>query len=154
MVPGIWGPYYSAILKGFWLHEGGQSSVGSLIDHLITSHPAYAQVKTYANIYQFLEDKCSELKEKQGLPSIHHLTRDFHVLPDFHGNRSPLADPDLKGSMIGLALDQSEASLAITYLAAVQALAYGTKLIVDQLVDFGYKAIDQASLLILLFYNC
>jgi ribulose kinase len=25
------------------------------------------------------------------------LTKDYHVYPDFHGNRSPIADPTLKG---------------------------------------------------------
>ena len=25
------------------------------------------------------------------------VTKDFHVYPDFHGNRSPIADPSMKG---------------------------------------------------------
>ena len=45
MIPGIWGPYFSAILGNYWLHEGGQSAVGSLIDHLIQSHPAYQEIE-------------------------------------------------------------------------------------------------------------
>jgi len=33
----------------------------------------------------------------KGLDAIDRLTEDFHVYPDFHGNRSPIADPTLKG---------------------------------------------------------
>ena len=42
-VPGVWGPYYSGMVPGFWLNEGGQSAAGAAIDHLIGSHPAYKQ---------------------------------------------------------------------------------------------------------------
>ena len=47
-VPGIWGPYFSAMVPGFWLNEGGQSATGKLIDHLIQSHPAAETLKSVA----------------------------------------------------------------------------------------------------------
>ena len=34
-VPGIWGPNYSAVLPNYFLTEGGQSAVGSLMDHIL-----------------------------------------------------------------------------------------------------------------------
>lgn len=37
---GIWGPYYSAMVPGMWLNEGGQSATGKLLDHIIETHPA------------------------------------------------------------------------------------------------------------------
>ena len=36
--------------------------------------------------------------------SVTELTRAFHIYPDFHGNRSPLADPEMTG-MVTMALD-------------------------------------------------
>jgi len=60
------------------------------------------------------------------------LTADFHVYPDFHGNRAPLADPAMKGGLVGLTLGNDNVEdLALLYLAAVQAVAYGSRHIVD-----------------------
>ena len=41
-VPGVWGPYFSAMVPGLWLNEGGQSVAGAAIDHLVGMHPAAA----------------------------------------------------------------------------------------------------------------
>ena len=30
-VPGVWGPYFSAMVPGLWLNEGGQSVTGKLV---------------------------------------------------------------------------------------------------------------------------
>ncbi len=40
-VPGVWGPYYSAMIPGLWLTEGGQSAAGAAIDFLLRLHPAH-----------------------------------------------------------------------------------------------------------------
>lgn len=40
---GIYGPYKNALLLGYYLHEGGQSSTGYLLDHIVKNHPAYNQ---------------------------------------------------------------------------------------------------------------
>src|SRR5208283_4304934 len=37
-IKGIWGPYYSAMIPGMWLTEGGQTVTGALLDHIIYSH--------------------------------------------------------------------------------------------------------------------
>lgn len=40
------------------------------------------------------------MANKRGVSSVSTLTNDIHVWPDFHGNRSPLADPSLLGMVI------------------------------------------------------
>lgn len=42
---GVWGPYFSAMVPGMWLNEGGQSATGKLVDHIIEIHPATPQIK-------------------------------------------------------------------------------------------------------------
>jgi FGGY-family pentulose kinase len=143
-VPGIWGPYFSAMIPGLWLNEGGQSATGALIDHVVTSHAAYPALAEQAKatgqtIYQVLNARLDALAETVTFPA--ELTRDLHVFPDFHGNRSPIADPTLRGMISGLTLSASPDDLARLYLATIQAIAYGTRHIIETLNEKGY-AID------------
>ena len=43
-IRGVWGPYFSAMVPGLWLTEGGQSATGALIDHIIASHARGAEL--------------------------------------------------------------------------------------------------------------
>lgn len=49
------------------------------------------------HIHDFLNDWLNTYKTRDNLPFVSYLTKDFHLYPDFYGNRSPLADPTLKG---------------------------------------------------------
>lgn len=44
-VPGVWGPFYNAMIPDLWLLKGGQSVSGKLIDHIIDTHPASESIK-------------------------------------------------------------------------------------------------------------
>jgi FGGY-family pentulose kinase len=145
-IRGIWGPYYSAMIPGLWLTEGGQSATGALIDHILFSHPMAGPLQAEAKragctLYEWLNQRLAELAktEKKTHPAA--LTHDLHLQPDFHGNRSPRADPTLKGSVAGLTLSATADDLARQYLAAIQAVAYGTRHIVEEMNRQGY-AID------------
>ncbi len=140
-VPGVWGPYWSAMVPGLWLAEAGQSATGALVDHVIFSHARGAELQREAEqrgttVYALLNERLAILACDQPFPAA--VARDLHVLPDHHGNRSPRADPSLRGMVSGLTLSDSLDSLARLYLATVQAVAHGTRHIVDVLRAHGY----------------
>ena len=140
-VPGVWGPYFSAMVPGMWLAEGGQSATGALVDHVIFSHARGAELMAEAasrntSVYGLLNERLEVLAEGAPFPGA--IARDLHVLPDHHGNRSPRADPTLRGMVSGLKLTDSLDSLALLYLATVQAIAHGTRHIVDVLRSHAY----------------
>ena len=145
-VPGVWGPYLSAMIPDLWLAEGGQSATGALIDHVIQSHARGAELTAQAaargeSVYAVLDARLVALAAGASAPFPAALTRELHVLPDHHGNRSPRADATLRGMVSGLKLSDTVDALALLYLATVQAIAHGTRHIVDVLRAHGY-AID------------
>lgn len=145
-VPGIWGPYWSAMVPGMWLNEGGQSATGKLIDHVIESHCAYQGMKeklpSNIHVVTYLNKLLDEMSQQRKLPFMDMLTRDLHIWPDYHGNRSPVADPTLQGMVSGLTLASGEEDLALKYLATIQALAYGTRHILASLEAAGHSKIS------------
>jgi FGGY-family pentulose kinase len=141
-IPGIWGPYYSAMIPGLWLTEGGQSATGALIDHVIHSHARGLELQEEAaardtTVYALLNERLDELARELPFPAA--LTAETHVEPDFHGNRSPRADPRLRGMISGLRLTDSVDALALLYLATIQAIAYGTRHILEEMNAKGYR---------------
>ncbi|KAG2461217.1 HOOK1 protein, partial [Polypterus senegalus] len=139
-VPGVWGPYFSAMVPGFWLNEGGQSATGRLLDFIVRGHAAFPELQRRAehsgeNVYTFLNRRLEEIRGSVPMSS---LAADLHVWPDFHGNRSPLADPSLKGMVVGLTLSQTLEDLARLYLATIQAVALGTRHILEAMRAAGH----------------
>ncbi|MDH5673590.1 MAG: FGGY-family carbohydrate kinase [Myxococcales bacterium] len=139
---GIWGPYFSAMIPGLWLTEGGQSATGALIDHVIDSHRRGAELRRRAReqdttAYALLNARLDALAGERAF--VAELTEQLHVLPYFHGNRSPRADATLRGMVSGLRLDDSVDSLARLYLATIQAIAHGTRHIIDTMNGAGFS---------------
>lgn len=66
------------------------------------------------------------------------MCRHFHYYGDLFGNRSPLADPSMTGSIIGLTADgRSIDSLALHYYGVLEFLALQTRHIIDALSASG-----------------
>ena len=107
-VPGVWGPYFSGMIPGLWLNEGGQSAAGVGIEHIVRSHPAHAEAAAASkaadvSLLDFLERRAVARFPTVGETAL--LARSIHVLPEFLGNRSPHADPSARAVIAGLDLD-------------------------------------------------
>mmetsp|Transcript_60311 Transcript_60311/g.127711 ORF Transcript_60311/g.127711 Transcript_60311/m.127711 type:complete len:324 (+) Transcript_60311:911-1882(+) len=141
-VPGVWGPYSAAMIPGMSLNEGGQTAAGAAIDFVVETHAAFPEVARLAaeqkrRPVDILNDHLKELTKLRSLSDPAFLTTGLFVGPDFNGCRSPLADPHLRGSVIGLGPPQpaeqanSVENLCILYLATLQGLAYSTRSMVE-----------------------
>jgi D-ribulokinase len=139
-VPGVWGPYYSGMVPGFWLNEGGQSAAGAAIDHLIRSHSAYNDAVAAARaggleVLEFLERRIISRVQNPGEAAL--FARDIHVLPEFLGNRSPFADPDSRAIVAGMDLDADIGSMERLFVAGLCGLAYGLADVVEAFRSHG-----------------
>ncbi|PXA90868.1 ribulokinase [Nostoc sp. 3335mG] len=133
--PGVWGPYFGAVLPGVWLNEGGQSATGALLDHIIRWHGAGGEPTPERHLA--ICRRVMELRQSEGRA----LANRLHVLPDFHGNRSPLGDPFALGVISGLTLDSDFDSLCRLYWRTCVSIALGVRHILETLNTRGY-AID------------
>ncbi|QCR35339.1 FGGY-family carbohydrate kinase [Nissabacter sp. SGAir0207] len=137
--PGVWGPYWGAMLPEYWLAEGGQSAAGALVEWTLGEHHAsaglFAQAKQQGcHPVEIANQWVAQLEQAQPCPTAH-----LHVLADHHGNRSPRSRPDARGSVCGLTLERGEQALARLYLATLQAIAYGTRHIIEALEAQGHR---------------
>lgn len=128
---GVWGPYFGAALPGRWIMEGGQSATGALLDHIIRLHGGGEPTPA---MHGRIAARVAELRHIEGAGFADRL----HVLPDFHGNRSPLADPHALGVISGLPLDGSFDGLCRLYWRTCVAIALGVRHILEALNANGY----------------
>jgi nuclear pore complex protein Nup93 len=143
-VNGVWGPYRDVLLPDFWMAEGGQSATGELLRHVIETHPAHTNAKVLAeatnkNIYDYLNMHLADMAEKTAAPAISYLGRHFFFYGDLWGNRSPIADPNMKGSIIGLSSDSSVDGLALYYYATMEFIALQTRQIIEAMNKAGHS---------------
>ncbi|MFB2550103.1 FGGY-family carbohydrate kinase [Ensifer soli] len=129
---GLWGPYYEAVLPSLWLVEAGQSATGALLDHIVRSHSAGGEPD--AALHARIIARVRELRALHG----DEFGGRLHVLPDFHGNRSPLADPHAVGVVSGLTLDASFDALCRLYWRTAVGIALGLRHILDMMRQAGY----------------
>jgi D-ribulokinase len=130
-VPGVWGPYHSAMLPGMWLNEGGQSAAGAAIDHLLTLHPAHDEAAALASAEGLpLPVWLANRARTPDLSETVYLTTGLLVIPEFMGNRAPFANPDARGLIAGIGMDSDINSLTALYVAGICGLGYGLRQII------------------------
>lgn len=116
----IWGPYPDALTPGRWMVEGGQVSSGSVLSW------------TAQELLGTGRERLPELlAEAAAVPAAGH---GLVALDNFMGNRTPLRDARLRGAFVGLSLGTTRADI---YRATVEAVAYGTRSVLESFLDLG-----------------
>lgn len=133
-VPGVWGPYFSAMVPGLWLNEGGQSAAGAAIEQLLSFHPAAAEAAAQAkarglSLPVFLAELAAE--RAGTLSDVARLADGLHVVPEFLGNRAPFADPHARAAIVGLGMERDIDNLVSLYIAGLCGIGYGLRQIID-----------------------
>ena len=134
-VPGVWGPYFDAMLPDHWLNEGGQSAAGAALDQLVRMHPAFEELsKREEDVLDYLTQQALNLES----PAVWadraaHLT----VVPDFNGNRAPLADPSARAVVAGLDMSRDEDGLLDLFIAGIIGIGCGLRQILEVQVKAG-----------------
>ena len=141
-VPGVWGPYYSAMVPGTWLSEGGQSAAGEAIAHLVATHPAASEARAAAEaeglslqayLLREVEARVADPSDAVGLAGAK------VIVPDVLGNRAPFADPSATGVVSGLSLARDLSDLVATYAAVVLGVGYGLRQIMEAQAGQGVR---------------
>lgn len=139
-VPGVWGPYYSAMVPGLWLNEGGQSAAGAAIDQLLRFHPAATEAADLARragvpLPVILADVAAD---RFGNPSeAVRLVTGLHIVPEFLGNRAPFADPQARAVIVGLGMERDIDNLVVHYIAGLCGIGYGLRQIIEAQAEAG-----------------
>lgn len=125
-IPGVCGVVPGSILPGMHGIEAGQSAVGDIF-HWFVDKVAPGGFGQADAMHAELAAAAEPLRAGQsGL-----LALDWH-----NGNRCVLVDPRLSGLVLGLSLSTTAPEL---YRAWIEATAFGARVILDRLADYGVE---------------
>ena len=120
-IPGFSGVVEDSILPGFTTIEAGQSALGDVYGWFVDI------IKPDGKGHEELTCKAAELRPGEtGLISL-----DW-----FNGNRTVLVDPNLSGMILGMNLRTKPEHI---YRSLVEATAFGSKVILSRLSEYGVK---------------
>lgn len=132
-IPGVWGPYHSAMVPGLWLNEGGQSSAGAAVAQLLSLHPAAQDAHRQAKDSEVSLPDHLMMLACDAAPSLSEVAEragPYIVVPDFLGNRAPHADPSARAIIAGLGMERDLDSLIALYIAGLTGIGYGLRQII------------------------
>jgi len=119
-IPGICGIVPGAILPGYYGIEAGQSAVGDIFSWW-TQTVCGGDKAIHARL------TAEASRQKPGESGL--LALDWH-----NGNRTVLVDPRLTGLLLGCTLHSTQAEI---YRALIEATAFGARMIIGRLSDYG-----------------
>ncbi|MQM24424.1 ribulokinase [Glycomyces albidus] len=128
-VPGMCGVVRDGITKGLWGYEAGQSGVGDIFAWFTKNSVPAAYTEEADRRGISIHEYLTELAAEQPVGAHGLVALDWHS-----GNRSVLVDHDLHGVIAGLSLLTKPEEV---YRALVEATAFGTRMIVETLVNAG-----------------
>lgn len=124
-IPGVCGIVDGSVIPGYYGIEAGQSAVGDIFLWFVQQLVPDAYGATPGAKFAALDERASALKPgESGL-----LALDWN-----NGNRCVLTDVRLSGLVLGQTLHTSAAEL---YRALVEATAFGARMIVDRVREYG-----------------
>ena len=118
-IPGLCGIVPESVVPGFFGLEAGQSAVGDIFNWFVDV------VRPEGMDHEHLTEAAEALRPgESGLLSL-----DWH-----NGNRTVLVDQRLTGMILGLTLHSSPAEI---YRALIESTAFGARVIVERLEEYG-----------------
>lgn len=133
-VKGICGSVNGGIIPGLVAYEAGQACVGDSFDwfvkNCVPSSYEEAAKKEGISLFDYLTKKAENLEPGES---------GLIALDWWNGNRTPYADYDLTGTIVGLNLQTKPEEI---YRAIIESTAYGTKAIIELYENSGV-AIDE-----------
>lgn len=130
-IEGIFGKVGNGLVPGYIVYEAGQACVGDLFDWFIKNCVPTKYADEAKNegisVFDLLERKASAIGAGEN--------RVF-ALDWWNGSRTPYNDTTLSGAMFGFTLATKPEEI---YRALIEAVAFGTKVIVDLFENGGIK---------------
>ncbi len=141
-VPGVWGPYYSAMVPGAWLNEGGQSAAGAAIDHLL-EHPSGGRrarnmqaSREGKSLPDWLADiAAAEIGDALGCRASGRAGCTW--CRSSSATARPLPIRHARAVIAGLGMEDDDDSLVALYVAGLCGLGYGLRQIIEAQAQSG-----------------
>jgi len=128
-ISGICGKVEDGIIPGLFAYEAGQSCVGDLFDWFVKNCVPESYYNKAAELKMSIFDYLTHLASSLDIKSSKLLVLDYWT-----GNRTPYADFDLSGMILGLTLETRPEHI---YKALLEGCAFGTKAIIDIFEENG-----------------
>lgn len=131
LINGISGVAYDGVLPGYYGYEAGQAAVGDIYDWFVNQLAPYDYAceaeERNCTLFDIMGEKASALKAGES---------GLIALDWWNGNRSMLNNSNLSGMILGMTLRTTPEEI---YRALIEATAFGTKKIIDEIEAAGVQ---------------